>query len=387
MSNNLFADPRPVTSLDECLFYHTVDLPDHGTIRGFWDIRGKESEYLGGVGLKGKRVLEIGPASGHLSFFMERAGAEVVSVDAAEDYHWNFFWDVHDPVPKELQELLESNRGNIERIKNSYWLCHRTFGSKAKVHYGNAYDLPAELGKFDVSVLACVLLHNKNPLSIIENCARLTRETMVIVEPIREHQLSSAEILPRGDKPWWDTWWGFSPKFFVDVLRSIGFADSMVTFHTQQCVGKPEALFTVVANRGSIDDSAADGPVDVAVSSPVVRLKVKPGAEISLPVTVVNLGTVPISSFSASPVLISYHWKRESGDFAVWDGTRTFLPRIMREGDADDLFMAVRAPDEPGNYLLEISILKENVAWYDGKIDGLPLQIEAIVSSPDASPM
>jgi len=44
----------------------------------------------------------------------------------------------------------------------------------------------AGLGKFDVSVLACVLLHNKDPIRILENCARITREAVVIVEPHRE---------------------------------------------------------------------------------------------------------------------------------------------------------------------------------------------------------
>ncbi|MGH9967680.1 MAG: class I SAM-dependent methyltransferase, partial [Pyrinomonadaceae bacterium] len=79
MSQSLFAEPRLVTSTDDCLFYHTLDVPGYGTIPGFWDIRGNESEYLGGVDFTGTRVLEIGPASGQLSFFMERAGAEVVS--------------------------------------------------------------------------------------------------------------------------------------------------------------------------------------------------------------------------------------------------------------------------------------------------------------------
>src|SRR5262249_38857352 len=46
MPNNPFATPRHVTNLDDCIFYHTIDLPEVGTVAGYWDIRGKESQYL-----------------------------------------------------------------------------------------------------------------------------------------------------------------------------------------------------------------------------------------------------------------------------------------------------------------------------------------------------
>jgi hypothetical protein len=382
MSKSLFARARDVASLDDCLFYHTVDIPEHGTIPGFWDIRGNESEYLGDVTFAGKRVLEIGPASGHLSFFMEAQNAEVVSIETAPDYAWEFFWDFRDPVPPGLADMLKLNRENMEKFRNSYWFSHRAHGSKAKVHYGNAYKVPRELGKFDIAVLACVLLHTKSPLRIIENCARVTQEKIIIVEPFREGQLAQvpAEFLPLDNHEAWDTWWSFSPKFFVDVLRSMGFTYSRVTFHTQQCVGKPVNMFTVVASRSAILDSMSEGSVNVAISSPVERLRMQPDRLMNLPLNFVNLADTPISSFSASPVVVSYHWKRKSGEIAVWDGLRTFLPRVLYKGDADDIFVAVRAPKDPGDYLLEVSLLEEGRNWYDDRVDGLPLRIETVVT-------
>ena len=52
---------------------------------GAWDLRGHEAAYLGGVDVAGKRVLELGPATGYLTFYMERMGAEVVSFEAGFD--------------------------------------------------------------------------------------------------------------------------------------------------------------------------------------------------------------------------------------------------------------------------------------------------------------
>lgn len=382
MSRSLFANPRDVVSIEDCLFYHTVDIPGHGTIPGFWDIRGNEAQYLGDVTFTGKRVLEIGPATGHLSFFMESQNAEVVSIETDPDYAWEFYWDLDDSVPPGLADMLKLNRGNMEKFRNSYWFCHRAHGSKARVHYGNAYRVPPQLGKFDIAVLACVLLHTKSPLNIIENCARVAQEKIIIVEPFREGQFAQvpAEFLPKDGQEGWDSWWSFSPKFFVDVLRSMGFPYSRVTFHTQQCVGKPVDLFTVVASRSAIVDPSSEGDVNVAISSPVERLRMQPGKLTNLPLSFVNLTDTAISSFSVSPIVLSYHWKRKSGEMVIWDGLRTLLPRVLYKGDADDIFVAVRAPLEPGDYLLEVSLLEEGRSWYDDRIDGLPLSIETVVT-------
>jgi len=73
--DDVYAPPRTVTDLNDCYFYHTVDVPGVGRVTGEWDLRAGVREYLGSVPFAGKRVLEIGPASGFLSFFMEREGS------------------------------------------------------------------------------------------------------------------------------------------------------------------------------------------------------------------------------------------------------------------------------------------------------------------------
>lgn len=382
MLPTLFAEPRLVTSIEDCLFYHTLDVPDHGTIRGFWDIRGNESEYLGGVDFTGKRVLEIGPASGQLSFFMERAGAEVVSADVAEDFRWDFFWDLYDPIPEDLQSVFELNHNNIERIKNSYWFLHRAFGSNAKVYYGDTYALPRELGEFDISVLACILLHSKYPHRILENCARQTREKVVIVEPFRKRQLTQSplEFLPVG-KRWWDTWWGFSPKFFMDVLTSMGFAYSRVTYHTQKQFDMPEPMFTVVASRTPLTEPPFEEAMALKISSPVERLRMPVNAHANLPVNLVNLSEVPLSPYSSLPLFFGYHWRNSSGELVIWDGIRTPLPLVVHKGDEEEVLVMVQAPGKPGNYVLEISMVREGVTWYDSQVPGLPMRIEAVITS------
>lgn len=88
-SGTIWAEPKPVANIDDCYFYHTMDIPGHGTVAGEWDLRGREAAYLGNVDLKGKRVLEVGTASGHLCFAMERMGADVVGYDLSEKQDWD----------------------------------------------------------------------------------------------------------------------------------------------------------------------------------------------------------------------------------------------------------------------------------------------------------
>ena len=53
-----YAHPKHVQDRSDCFFYHSIDLPEAGTVPGIWDLRPGVEAYLGGVDFKGKRVLE-----------------------------------------------------------------------------------------------------------------------------------------------------------------------------------------------------------------------------------------------------------------------------------------------------------------------------------------
>ena len=70
-TESLFAQPWAVADPAACYFYHVIDVPGHCLMVGDWDLRGEVAKYLGNVSFAGQRVLEIGPASGFLTFEME----------------------------------------------------------------------------------------------------------------------------------------------------------------------------------------------------------------------------------------------------------------------------------------------------------------------------
>ena len=250
--NGIFAEPRSVEDPADCFFYHFRDRPGHGPVGDYgWDLRDGVEDYLGRVDLTGKRVLEIGPASGFLTFHMEAQGAEVVGVELAP----TAVWDVVPQAALDLDRIRRERHAVMEQLRNGFWFARQALGGKAKVHYGSAYELPDALGRFDVSLMGSVLLHTRDPLRIIENCARLTDQALVIVER-HEPQLDRspvARLEPSRENAVWDTWWTLSPELVVGYCEVLGFTRTRVGFHEQRHIsGGVDVripLFTVVAER------------------------------------------------------------------------------------------------------------------------------------------
>ena len=83
--NVIFESARFVDRLEDCFFYHAMELPGFGLVRAHWDLRGRFDEYIGGVDVTGKSVLDIGAATGFLSFEAEkRRASRVLSFDMSD---------------------------------------------------------------------------------------------------------------------------------------------------------------------------------------------------------------------------------------------------------------------------------------------------------------
>lgn len=227
-----YAEPRRVGSIDECYFYHTMDVPGHGTIKGEWDLRGSVDDYLGHFNFTNKRVLDVGAASGILSFHIEKQGAEVVSFDLSE----NFDWDIVPFAENDNDTTRSERRSHLRKINNGYWLCHQAFQSKARMVNGVVYDIPRNIGSVDVSVFGSILLHLRDPFLALENAARLTRETIIVsdLSPFgkfasrfrKNPRFMPKSIDPNGIN---DGWFRLPPLLVKEYLGILGFKNCTLT--------------------------------------------------------------------------------------------------------------------------------------------------------------
>lgn len=248
----LYTEPRDIVSLDDCYFYHTMDVPGFGTVSGEWDLRGAIDDYLGKFSFAGKRVLDIGAASGILSFHMEQQGAEVVSYDLSEAHDW-------DIVPFQVNDnetARTERRAHLRRINNSYWLCHKAFQSGARMVNGVVYDIPREIGPVDVAVFGSILLHLRDPFLALENGARLAQEAIIVADVSPYGRLASRflkrpRFMPRADRPDWitDGWFRLPPLLVVEYLQILGFANTQISWGGYRYRDRTVPIYTIIARR------------------------------------------------------------------------------------------------------------------------------------------
>jgi SAM-dependent methyltransferase len=248
-----FAAKRVIQSLDDCYFYHTMDLPGFGVVGGEWDLRGKFAEYTGRIDFQGSSVLDIGAASGFLSFEAEKQGADVVSFDIGHGglqhllpFQQSLYYRDHERWAQERTQLFE-------RWKNAYWLAHRLLGSRARVYYGDLYDLPPALGRFDIVLIGSVLEHLRDPISALASISRVSADTLVIVTPMLETQKPLAWLQARADRPDQDyTWWFYSLGVYRQVLTMLGYriVSAKQSKYRFAKTGEMVKRATIVARRG-----------------------------------------------------------------------------------------------------------------------------------------
>jgi hypothetical protein len=80
-------------------------------------------------------------------------------------------------------------------------------------------------------------------------------------------------------------------------------------------------------------------------------------------------------------IRLSYHWLAPDGSIEVHDGLRTALPATVEPGDTVLAGLDVLAPERPGDHVLEVDLVHENVRWF-GTGCRLPVRVRATSGLP-----
>lgn len=270
-ATDLYARPREVDGVADCYFYHSMEIPGHGDVTGEWDLRGDEHRYLGGVDLSGRRVLELGAASGFLTTYMERQGADVVAYDLSERHSW----DVVPFAGNDLARFDTIRRDHLRKINNGFWLNHKAQHLSARLVHGTVYTVPEEIGQVDVATFASILLHVRDPFLALQTSLRLVRDMVIVTDvypaseyhlvgdfvdapdsevptplPPEAHGQPKATFLPQyWDNAYGDTWWHMSPETIRRYVGVLGFEKTEITYHHAFAGGRRTLLYTVVGHR------------------------------------------------------------------------------------------------------------------------------------------
>lgn len=246
-----YATPLKVDRPEDCFFYHKINIPGLGEVGEQWDLRKSIDSYLGNFDFRGKRVMDMGTASGFLTFEMEKRGADVVSFDMIDGTQWDIV--PHTEVQKDMALVRDRCFKAHQRLRNAYWFTHARLGSKARVHYGDIYDLPGELGTFDVAVFGMILSHLRDPFQALYSASRLVSDTIVITNQMMETTQPIGSFIPNNVNNERMAWWSLSRGCLTQMLEILGFQVKSSTTSKPLCLVKgrerPEACTSLVAKR------------------------------------------------------------------------------------------------------------------------------------------
>lgn len=211
--------------LEECYFYHTFDFPDSERVEGTWTIW-DFSEYIGGYDIKNKTVLDVGTASGFLTFHAERCGARVTALDVVsmkEIRQVPFASSLSYQNRAEWVEKL--GRESLVRMKKSWWYGWHKFNSRAEVFYMPLDNLMEWDRTFDVVIAGAIVEHISDPIFAIGAWARVAKEALLI--PFTT-VVPTSELLMRPITSWTDpsysyAWWELSRGLYERIFDNLGF--------------------------------------------------------------------------------------------------------------------------------------------------------------------
>jgi hypothetical protein len=86
---------------------------------------------------------------------------------------------------------------------------------------------------------------------------------------------------------------------------------------------------------------------------------------ISVEAEITNTSSQTWGSAGQRPVHLSYHWQALDGRWLEFDGERTPLPHDISPGESFRHYLTVKTPSQPGDALLQLTLVQEGVAWFD----------------------
>jgi polysaccharide pyruvyl transferase WcaK-like protein len=126
-----------------------------------------------------------------------------------------------------------------------------------------------------------------------------------------------------------------------------------------------EAFFDDCAARTAATEPLAHDALRTTIEIVIPR-NLRSGEVALVPCAVTNRGGAIYASAPPHPVELCYRWYAEDGT-TVGEGTwlHTALPRPLPPGERLELFARIAAPPHAGRYTLGMTLLQENVAWFD----------------------
>ncbi len=145
-----------------------------------------------------------------------------------------------------------------------------------------------------------------------------------------------------------------------------GLVSLVPTTHFDDCLNYEDTLNHSFGFKriGFAPLGTISGKIRALTTIPCVR----PREQFSVPVEITNSGSETWYCEGTQQVNIAYHWYDMDGNTVLFDGARTPLPiRALNPGITVRGSALVEAPRIPGRFSLELTLVQEQVFWFEDR--------------------
>jgi len=104
-----------------------------------------------------------------------------------------------------------------------------------------------------------------------------------------------------------------------------------------------------------------------------------PGQEFEIKVKVKNNGFLLWGFSGQNRIDLGTHWiNRDTGEMIIWDGVRGLLTYDVSHNEQIIINIKIKAPDNPGRYILQYDMVHERITWFSEK-GVIPLEVNVDV--------
>jgi len=246
------------------------------------------------------------------------------------------------------------------------------------------YDLdPHELGQFDIVLALGLVYHCKHLVLALEKLFGVTRELLILETAIYPpgalplaadykiiditstlHPIAYVENPPDAKEAIYN-WFLPSVGALRALVRNVGFDDVEVFPATQD-----DRVILACRKRQPFPDSRTINSLSASLSLVEGPENCDGGEVISFRLQAVNDGNArwlekgePETDRGA--VHLAAHLLSESEEPLSLYHAGAFLPHDVSPGDAVEIQIVMRAPEQSGRYLLEFDMISEHIAWFE----------------------
>ena len=248
---------------------------------------------------------------------------------------------------------------------------HLSVGRLFEAHSGVLYhrvranmrDVPFRAGLFDVIIAMNALHHAERIEPVAGNIARMLKRggRLAFVEPYCANEETKAAFGRAQIEA------GISEQTYLLHEWHRTFVDAGLRVRATR-VG--DSFAAVYEKADGADDDLFARFYDGRLSILGAPSEVAPASVFEVDIALENRSNAVWTSLSQFPVYASYHLSRRDAGGDVlqsFDNARICLPSEVGPGQSSTLAVRVTAPSEPGEYVAEIDLVHEYIAWFAAK--------------------